>query len=54
MQKLQDQLKEIEAQKVNGKFVNQDGEVPAGNQEVCDLLNRCLMWSNLVLARSVS
>lgn len=51
VQKLQDQLKEVEAQKVNGNFVTESGEVPVGNQEVCDLLNRCLMWSNLVLSR---
>lgn len=51
VQKLQDQLKEVDAQKVNGNFVTESGEVPVGNQEVCDLLNRCLMWSNLVLSR---
>lgn len=25
--------------------------MPAGNAEVCDLLDRCLMWSEIVLSR---
>lgn len=51
VQKLQARLKEIEAQRVNGKFVTAGGEVPAGNEEVCNLLGRCLMWSEIVLDR---
>ena len=51
--KLQAQLKEIDAQRVDGKFVTASGEVPAGNEEVCDLLRRCLIWSEMVLSRSV-
>lgn len=27
------------------------GEVPPGNQEVCELLNKCLSWSAIVLER---
>ncbi|KAF4615623.1 hypothetical protein G7Y89_g15284 [Cudoniella acicularis] len=51
VQKLQDQLREIDGQRVDGKFVAANGEVPAGNDEVCDLLGRCLLWSNIVLER---
>lgn len=51
VQKLQAQLKEIDATRVDGKFVTASGEVPAGNQAVCDLLDRCLLWSNVVLTR---
>ena len=51
MQKLQAQLKEIDSQKVDGKFVSASGEVPAGNEEVCELLHRCLLWSEMVLER---
>jgi len=48
---LQAQLKEIDAQRVDGKFITANGEVAEGNEEVCDLLGRCLGWSEIVLAR---
>lgn len=51
VQKLQAQVQEIDAQRVDGKFVSASGEVPAGNEEVCELLNKCLMWSDIVLKR---
>jgi hypothetical protein len=51
VEKLRAQLKEIDAQRVDGNFVSADGEIPAGNEEVVDLLERCLMWSNIVLDR---
>ncbi|TAQ91433.1 hypothetical protein B7494_g213 [Chlorociboria aeruginascens] len=51
VQKLQNQLREIDSQRVDGKFVTASGEIPAGNDEVCDLLGRCLVWSEIVLAR---
>jgi len=51
VQKLQNQLKEINAQRVDGNFVTASGEVPAGNEDACDLLARCLMWSEIVLSR---
>lgn len=51
VQKLQAQLKEVDAQRVDGKFVSASGEVPAGNEEVCELLRICLLWSNMVLER---
>lgn len=36
---------------MDGKFVAVNGEVPAGNDIVCDLLDRCLQWSDMVLER---
>ena len=47
----QDQCKEIEASMVDGKFVMSDGSVPEGQDVVIDLLNRCLVWSDLVIER---
>ena len=46
-------MKEIDAQRVGRNFVGQDGEIPAGNGEVVDLLERCLMWADIVLDRLV-
>lgn len=37
--------------RVDGKFVTASGEVPAGNEETCELLNKCLLWSEIVLQR---
>lgn len=51
VEKLQAQLKEIDAMRVDGKFVTASGEVPAGNEETCELLNKCLLWSEIVLQR---
>jgi hypothetical protein len=51
--KLQDQLKEIDTKRVDGKFLTATGEVAAANDENVDLLNRCLMWSDIVLSRLV-
>ncbi|RAL65295.1 hypothetical protein DID88_000863 [Monilinia fructigena] len=49
--RLQTQLKEIDAQRVDGKFVTVSGETPAGNDEVCGHLERCLKWAESVLER---
>jgi hypothetical protein len=51
VQRLQAQLKEIDAQRVDGKFVAANGEIPTGNDEVCELLRICLLWSDIVLER---
>ncbi|OIW23466.1 hypothetical protein CONLIGDRAFT_128597 [Coniochaeta ligniaria NRRL 30616] len=51
VQKLQAQLKEIDEQRKDGKFVSEDGSVLAGSDEVADLLQRCLLWSEIVLDR---
>jgi hypothetical protein len=49
--RLKDQAKELDGKRVDGKFVAASGEVPAGNDETCELLNKCLMWSDMVLER---
>ncbi|PQE10224.1 hypothetical protein CJF32_00000736 [Rutstroemia sp. NJR-2017a WRK4] len=49
--KLQNQLKEIDAKRVDGKFLTADGQVAAGSDEVSEHLERCLMWSEIVLER---
>jgi hypothetical protein len=51
VQKLQAQLKEIDEQRKDDKFVGSDGSVLAGSDEVADLLQRCLLWSQIVLER---
>ena len=51
VRKLRDQAKEIDAKRVDGKFVAASGEVPAGNEETCELLEKCLKWSDMVLER---
>jgi hypothetical protein len=45
---------EIDDQRVDGNFVSSKGEILAGNEEVKDLLQRCLLWSNIVLERSAT
>ncbi|GKT60112.1 DUF2408 domain protein [Colletotrichum tofieldiae] len=51
VQKLQAQLREIDEQSKEGKFVAADGGVPAGNEEMAALLEKCLQWSDVVLER---
>lgn len=53
VQKLQAQLKEIDASRVNGQFVGADGNILEGSEKVADLLNRVLKWSDIVLERYV-
>jgi hypothetical protein len=53
VQKLQAQLKEIDESRVDGKFLGPDGSPAAGGDEVADLLERCLQWSDIVLERYV-
>ncbi|CAL3967450.1 unnamed protein product [Diplocarpon coronariae] len=48
---LQAQVKEIDELRVDGNFVTASGEIPAGNEETCELLNKCLLWSEIVLQR---
>ena len=45
------QLKEIEASMVDGKFPGDDGSTEEGQKIVKELLDRCLKWSALVLER---
>ena len=42
---------EIGEQRKDGKFTAEDGTEPKGGPEICDLYNRCLKWSDLVLER---
>ena len=51
VKKLQVQIQEIDEKRKDGNFVAEDGNVPGGNAEVCDLLQRCLQWAELVLER---
>ncbi|KAJ6437196.1 integral membrane protein [Purpureocillium lavendulum] len=51
VQKLRKQLVEIGEQRKDGKFTDADGKEPKGGPEICDLYNRCLKWSDLVLER---
>lgn len=35
----------------NGKFLAEDNSIPAGQEIVAELLNRCLKWAEIVLTR---
>lgn len=35
----------------NGKFLAEDDSIPAGQDIVAELLNRCLKWAEIVLTR---
>jgi len=51
VKKLQEQLNEIDVQRVEKSFVTVNGERPQGNDETVALLEKCLLWSNIVLER---
>ncbi|PSR98962.1 hypothetical protein BD289DRAFT_361635 [Coniella lustricola] len=51
VEKLKAQLQEISAKRVDGKFKTADGEDAKGSDEVSQLLDRCLAWSDIVLER---
>ncbi|KAK4670586.1 uncharacterized protein QC763_213090 [Podospora pseudopauciseta] len=51
VQKLQAKLKEIEESRVDGKFVDEEGNEIRGSDLVSALLVRCLRWSDIVLER---
>ncbi|KAI4167585.1 MAG: hypothetical protein LQ343_007083 [Gyalolechia ehrenbergii] len=51
VQGFQDQLREIQASMVDGKFLAENSTTPAGQHVVTELLNRCLKWSEIVLTR---
>ncbi|KAL2051584.1 hypothetical protein ABVK25_008246 [Lepraria finkii] len=46
-----DQLKEIQGTMVDGKFLGEDSTTPTGQTIVAGLLDRCFLWSDIVLTR---
>ena len=48
-----DQLKEIQGTMVDGKFLGEDSTTPTGQTIVAGLLDRCFLWSDIVLTRYV-
>ncbi len=46
-----DQLKEIQATMVEGKFLAGDSTAPKGQDIVIGLLERCKLWTGIVLER---
>ena len=51
VRRLQKQLLEVGESQVDGKFCAADGSIPAGSEEVSELYNRCVKWSEMVLER---
>ncbi|KAK7431897.1 hypothetical protein QQZ08_001516 [Neonectria magnoliae] len=51
IKKLRHQIVEIGEQHNGGKFTSEDGTVVPGSDEVRELYQRCLKWSDLVLER---
>lgn len=45
------QLQEIDAKRVDGEFKTADGGTAKGSDEIAQLLDRCLSWSDIVLER---
>ena len=43
----------MQATMVDGKFLGTDGTIPEGQDIVVGLLNRCLLWAEIVLERYV-
>lgn len=48
-----DQLKQIKGTMVDGKFLAEDSTTPAGQALVVGLLEKCFLWSDIVLTRCV-
>ena len=53
LHKFQNQLEEISAQRVQGNFVDENGNVLKGSEKISTLLDRCLRYTTLVLERLV-
>ncbi|KAH7149157.1 hypothetical protein B0J13DRAFT_298678 [Dactylonectria estremocensis] len=51
VKKLRQQIVEIGDRYNGGKFTSEDGTVVAGSEEVRELYQRCLKWSDIVLER---
>ncbi|CAN8105638.1 unnamed protein product [Discula destructiva] len=50
-EKLKSQLKEIDAKRIDGRFTTEDGKTARGNEEMSQLLERALHWSDIVIER---
>ncbi|ORY65525.1 uncharacterized protein BCR38DRAFT_514239 [Pseudomassariella vexata] len=50
--KFQAQLKEIDEKRVDGHFIDADGSVLAGSEQVCFLLDRCQNYTEVVLEKA--
>ncbi|KAJ5959725.1 uncharacterized protein N7479_006875 [Penicillium vulpinum] len=48
---LREQLKKIEKTTKDGNFVDDEGNVPAGQDELKSLMHRCWRWTEMVLER---
>lgn len=46
-----DQLQEIQGTMVEGKFLAEDSSTPKGQEVVIGLLERCTLWTGIVLER---
>lgn len=51
MNNLREQLKKIENTLKDGKFVDADGNVQAGSDDLKSLMERCWRWTEIVLER---
>ncbi|RDA82735.1 hypothetical protein CP532_2412 [Ophiocordyceps camponoti-leonardi (nom. inval.)] len=51
VQRLRKQLVEIGDRRKDGKFTAEDGSEPRGCPEICQLYEKCITWSDLVLER---
>jgi hypothetical protein len=48
---LREQLKKIENTQRDGKFVDAEGNVQAGSDDLKSLMDRCWRWTEIVLER---
>lgn len=51
VEKLKAQLQEIDGKRIDGQFEAGDGSILKGSDEVSELLERALTWSDIVLER---
>lgn len=51
---LRDQLKKIESQMKDGNFVDSEGNILPGQDDIKSLMERCWRWTEIVLERYVS
>ena len=51
VESFREQLDEIKGTMIEGKFIGADGTAPAGQEIVAGLLEKCLLWSEIVLDR---